>query len=268
MTPSREELAARLGVPSVQLPGAVRRQLQVLGLGEDEAGDVGAWRRGWRRVAEANRAAAIDPTLNDSPVAKRFRQGREALEFLQWATPGGVLAAMRPVHRRGRDSRGRFFLDFTTWVKGGSKVVVAAEIDGLVVKTRLDHLPSGADVGSTWLVPRGGEVGDPPGDLVLQLAGVSSGDWTVDEENDGNLLGVLPVSYAAVYEGRRIEVTTPWGSVPVTLKAGAMGTLRVRGHGLRRPKESRGDLLLRLEVVFPEPGDEELLDVLLRLEEV
>jgi DnaJ-class molecular chaperone len=83
-----------------------------------------------------------------------------------------------------------------------------------------------------------------------------------------NLQMTLPVTALEAYRGGPVDVPTPWGTVTLKLPAGSQNgqTLRLRGKGVHGSKKDPGDLLVTLDVRMPEGGDEELIQVLERLQ--
>ena len=99
--------------------------------------------------------------------------------------------------------------------------------------------------------------GAPPGDLLLSIQFAPHERY----EHDGsNLRLVVPLTLLEALEGGKIKVPTPDGAIRVNIPAGAnSGTvMRIKGRGLPRSKDQRGDLHLVLHVVPPQSSDEAL----------
>jgi DnaJ-class molecular chaperone len=111
----------------------------------------------------------------------------------------------------------------------------------------------------------------------LKGKGVREGDlWIVAKEvrphpffrvdPGGNVHMQLRVAYADLYCGTEITIPGPWGDVPVGLLPGRREPLRLLGHGRRGGSQRPGDLVVTLDVVYPDPGDAALGEVLGRLQ--
>lgn len=268
-----DELALRLKVgvrtrhggvsfDQAELRVAVVRALSILDLSSDQGATLTTERleAAWRRLEELHHPSRYPTAALQRERARWWAAAHEAHEAL-----GGALDVVRALLKRGRggDVTGKARLDATTWLRGG-RHIVAVDAGTLGLRqVRLQVQPA-LELGQHWRVPGHGLPGDPPGDLLVELVEVVADErWSVDGRE---VRGRLALHYAAVYEGRRIAVETPWGKAHVTLRAGSFAPVRVRGHGVRRGGDS-GDLLLELDVLLPEPGDAELLEVLQRLED-
>jgi curved DNA-binding protein len=121
------------------------------------------------------------------------------------------------------------------------------------------RIPPGADNGSVIRIPgkgSSGARGGPPGDLVITTE-VTPHAWL---RRDGlDLHMTLPVDLDEAYNGASLEIPTFDG--PVVLKVPPRSQnrakLRLRGKGVKR-KDTRGDLLIELEVRMPDQADETL----------
>lgn len=244
-----------------ELRAAVLRALALLDLTPDQGATLTPERldAAWRRLEALHEPGRYPTPALQRERARWWAAASEASDALAGAA--GVVRALL-ARGRGADVVGQARLDATTWLHGGRHIVAVATDLG-VRKVRL-HVQPALELGRHWRVPGHGMPGDPPGDLLVDLVEVVADDqWSVD---GSNVRGRLTLHYAAVYEGRRLQVETPWGKAHVTLRAGSFAPVRVRGHGVRRGQD-HGDLLLELDVRLPEPGDPELLEVLQRLED-
>ncbi|EDM74292.1 Chaperone DnaJ-like protein [Plesiocystis pacifica SIR-1] len=172
----------------------------------------------------------------------------------------------QPRSRRGGDIRGEIGVSLLDSILG---VTVPLRIEspggGGPVRTLDVRIPAGIqDQGKLRLRGQGGP-GDPPGDVILTVS-VHPGK-TLERRGD-NLHMLLPVTALEAYRGGPIDVPTPWGPVTMRLPPGVQNgqSLRLKHKGVRVRGEPKGDLFVRLDVRMPEPGDEELLAVLERLQ--
>lgn len=172
----------------------------------------------------------------------------------------------QPRSRRGGDIRGEIGVSLLDSILG---VTVPLRIEppggGGPVRTLDVRIPAGIqDQGKLRLRGQGGP-GDPPGDVILTVS-VHPGK-TLERRGD-NLHMLLPVTALEAYRGGPIDVPTPWGPVTMRLPPGVQNgqSLRLKNKGVRVRGEPKGDLFVRLDVRMPEPGDEELLAVLERLQ--
>ena len=130
------------------------------------------------------------------------------------------------------------------------------------------NLPAGIDDGQTIRL-RGqgaeGSRGGPPGDLLVTVRVASHPFLT----RDGDDLSMdLPLTVLEAMAGAKVEAPTPWGSVKLTVPAGARSgqRLRLRGRGVRK-KETKGDLFVVLRPAAPATDDEAALEAARALEE-
>lgn len=193
----------------------------------------------WQQTRQQQRSAGFDQGPMDFDFAELFNRAR-----------GG---AARP--RKGGDLQAQVDMDLRQAIEGTE---ISLDVPGQgVVRVRI---PPGADTGSVIrLAGKGqpGSAGAPPGDLVIETM-VRPHAWLRREGLD--LHARLPVTLEEAYAGASIEVPTFEG--PVVLKVPALtqngAKLRLRGKGVKR-KDTRGDLIVELEVRLPDQRDEALL---------
>ncbi|MDP8959040.1 MAG: molecular chaperone DnaJ [Actinomycetota bacterium] len=145
---------------------------------------------------------------------------------------------------------------------------------GTEVRTRTIRVkvPAGISGGGTVrLKGKGGpgRNGGPPGDLFVK---VHVGRHPVFGRKGQHLTVQVPISYTEAALGSEIEVPTLDGKVTLRIPPGTKSgrTFRVRGRGVERPGQGRGDLLVTVSVVVPTdlpPEARELLEQLRRYEE-
>lgn len=121
------------------------------------------------------------------------------------------------------------------------------------------RIPPGADTGSTVrLAGKGapGARGGPPGDLVIEIEVKAHPRL----RRDGLDLSMdLPVTLDEAYNGASIDIPTLEGQVALKIPPRSQNgaKLRLRGKGIGK-KDTRGDLLISLDVRMPDREDEAL----------
>jgi DnaJ-class molecular chaperone len=155
---------------------------------------------------------------------------------------------------RGQDLHAQVEMELRQAVEGGE---VAFDIPGQgTVRVRI---PPGADTGSTVRVPGKGAPGPrggPAGDLVIETI-VRPHPWLRREGLDLHLR--LPVDLDEAYNGGTVDVPTFTGSVSLKIPPRSQNgaKLRLRGKGIQR-KDTRGDLIVELDVRLPDKEDDTL----------
>ena len=141
-----------------------------------------------------------------------------------------------------------------TGVKDG-KVCETCGGSGEIVrpKTIEVNIPPGIRDGSTIRVPGqggAGSNGSEPGDLYLHIRLQPHPVFTVKGDDVETELPIAP--WEAVL-GAKVEAPTIDGRVELTVPAGAKSgqRLRLRGQGLHKRKDGRGDEYVRLKIVTP-----------------
>ena len=114
-------------------------------------------------------------------------------------------------------------------------------------------IPAGIRDGDTVrLRGKGGEgaPGGPRGDLKVTVA-VRSSKW-LDTVGD-DVVMTVPITLGEAVAGGAIDVPTPEGSVRVKVPPGTSGgqKLRLKGRGLRKKGDERGNLVLTLQPRLP-----------------
>lgn len=167
---------------------------------------------------------------------------------------GGGRARRRAGPMKGADIRYAVEVDFADAVTGARRRMTMA--DG---KTLDVAIPGGVQSGQTLrLKSQGAESrsGGPPGDALLEVTVRDSRLWTRDGDN---LRMAAPVPLGTAVLGGAVDIQTPSG--PVTLKVPAGSNtgrvLRLKGKGVQK-RDSKGDLLARIEIILDDPADAEL----------
>jgi DnaJ-class molecular chaperone len=156
---------------------------------------------------------------------------------------------------RGPDLVGTLDLDLREAALGTRKTIQGGSGASIEVQ-----VPPGVDSGGRLRVPgqggaarqRGGEAGDlhleirVRPDPVLQRNGA-------DVEMD------LPLTVAEAVSGTKVDVPTLEGRVNVTVPPGTSSgaKLRLRGRGVKRPDGTRGDQIMRVQVVVPKLSEDD-----------
>jgi curved DNA-binding protein len=125
------------------------------------------------------------------------------------------------------------------------------------------RIPPGADTGSTLRVPGKGAPspgGGPPGDLIIE---VEVRPHPVLRRDGLDLYLDLPVTLDEAYNGASVDVPTFDGTVTLKIPPRSQNgaKLRLRGKGVPRAN-TRGDLIVQLEVRMPDQADAALADAL------
>jgi len=152
---------------------------------------------------------------------------------------------------RGRDIRFTLEIDFLDAVNGAKRRVQLSEGRTLDV-----GIPPGVESGQVLrLKGQGGPgvQGGPPGDALVELT-VRAHPVFRREGQDIHVN--LPISLTEAVEGAKIQAPTATGPVTLTVPPGANTnmTLRLKGKGVG----GTGDQFVHLQVMLPEPADEEL----------
>ena len=120
------------------------------------------------------------------------------------------------------------------------------------------RLPNGVTQGQTIRLRGKGGVGvngAPSGDLLLT---VHFDAHRLYETDGHNLRMVVPLTVLEAMTGAKVKVPTPDGAIRVSIPAkSTSGTvMRIKGRGLPRAANGRGDLHLLLQVALPEDGED------------
>jgi DnaJ-class molecular chaperone len=214
-------------------------------------------RAAYDEFGEASLAGGFDPAKareyarwqDTRQRSQRFDEGPTEFDFAEMFGGGRPRGP-----RRGPDLHARLQMDLRQAIEGAE---ISLDVPGQgTVRVRV---PPGADDGSVIrLAGKGspGLGGGPPGDLVIETA-VAPHPRVHREGLDLHL--TLPVDLDEAYNGGTIEVPTFDGpvmlKVPPRSQTGAR--LRLRGKGVPR-KDTRGDLIVELEVRMPDGVDEAL----------
>jgi DnaJ-class molecular chaperone len=210
-------------------------------------------------------AGEIDASGVERPTQRYYRdfagsRAGSAYEsrdgFADFATADDLLAGL---FRQARPSRGadlqlHLAIDFLDAINGATKLVTLPNGSSLSVS-----IPAGIEEGQVLRLREKGEApghGAEPGDALVRILVRPHKHFT--REGDDIRLD-LPVSIKEAALGAKIRTPTPTGTVVVNVPKGAnTGTiLRLKGKGVQRDGH-RGDQLVRLMVMAPDPPDPDL----------
>jgi len=278
-----ETLYEVLGVPKDAKPDAIRsayRKLARKHHPDVNPGDKKAEER-FKRIATAyevlsddKRRAAYDEFGDESLQGgfdpdkareyarwQRTRQQQRATHFEGGPVEfdfGELFGGRRGGPRRGQDLYATVAMDLREAIHGAEVSLELPEQGAVRVR-----IPPGADTGSTIRLPGKGAPGaggGPPGDLVIETA-VRPHPHLRRDGLDLHL--TMPVTLDEAYSGASIDLPTFDGTVvlkvPPRSQNGAK--LRLRGKGVAR-KDTRGDLIVELDVRMPDRTDPALADAL------
>ncbi len=178
------------------------------------------------------------------------------------AGPGGMGAGMGPgagpggARGKGEDVTYAIKVGFLEAANGARKRVRLA--DGQTVDV---NIPAGTEDGKQLRLKGKGKPGPggaPAGDAYVRI-NVEAHGYFAREGNDVHL--TLPVTLQEAVEGATVTVPTVDGTVQMKVPAGSNSgkTLRLRGRGIQpKGSDTRGDQLVKLQVVLPDQPDDEL----------
>lgn len=161
-------------------------------------------------------------------------------------------AARRKVRQKGADKQHQVSLSFEDAYHG--KELTLQDRQGQRVKARI---PAGVETGAKVRVAGHGEDGlngGPPGDLILHVL-VQDHPYFV--RKGSNIHITVPLTFAEAALSATIEVPTMDGRVQMKVPAGTPSgkEFRLRGKGFPHGALSRGDQIVRVEIVTPQSLD-------------
>src|SRR5450432_2279093 len=162
---------------------------------------------------------------------------------------GAGFAGGRPRQARGADVIGTLPLTFAEAALGTRRSVRAG--GGSTVEV---SVPAGVETGGRLRVPGHGQPAPGrvgvAGDLYLELEVRPDPHLT---RNGSDVELALPVTFSEAALGTKVQVPTIEGPVTVTIPAGTSSgaRLRLRAKGVKKADGTRGDQLVRVEIVTP-----------------
>jgi curved DNA-binding protein len=159
---------------------------------------------------------------------------------------------------RGHDLRTVVEMDLRQAIEGTEISVELPEHGTVRVR-----IPPGADTGSVIRLPgKGapGAQGGPAGDLVIET---EVRPHPILRREGLDLHRALPVTLDEAYNGATVEVATFDGQVALKIppRSQNRAKLRLRGKGISR-KDTRGDMIVELDIRMPDKADDELAECL------
>ncbi|MCC7392331.1 J domain-containing protein, partial [Candidatus Sumerlaeota bacterium] len=132
-------------------------------------------------------------------------------------------------------------------VLSGGQISIGLNLPGRGVRNYDVRVPKGIAEGKKIRLAGEGEDG---GDLLLKVRYASDGQFRIEGQNVIVDARVTPAEAAL---GGKVSVTTPGGSVNMTIPAGTSSgkRLRIRGQGLPKGDGSQGDLLVQVMICVP-----------------
>ena len=124
-------------------------------------------------------------------------------------------------------------------------------------------VPAGIDDGKQIRLKGQGQPGGRGGVAGDALVTVHIAKHPFFRVDGGDLRLDLPITFYEAVLGGKVNVPTLEGQVEMGVPAGSNGgrTLRLRGKGLMTSRTTRGDLLVALRIILPEPGKGDLESV-------
>ncbi len=218
-------------------------------------------RAAYDEFGEASLQGGFDPEKAREYARWQGTQQRRAATFTEEGPiefDFGDLFGRARGPRRGADLHASIQIDLEQTIEG---VEMTADIPGQgPVRVRI---PPGADTGSTLRVPgKGapGAAGGPPGDLVIEVEVREHARF----RRDGLDLHLdLPVTLDEAYNGATVDVPVFGSTVSLKIPPRSQNRtkLRLRGKGVPR-KDTRGDLIVELDVRMPDQADPALAEAL------
>jgi DnaJ-class molecular chaperone len=187
--------------------------------------------------------------------------------FTQFRRGGGGRSRRPQPPARGADLATELEIPFSTAVTGG-EAQIALRRDGGKVETLTVKIPPGIDEGKKIRLRGQGEAvdGGTAGDILITIH-VAPHPWFT---RHGNNLDVrVPVTLAEAALGAKVDVPTPKGTISLRVPAGTSSgkKLRVKGHGVAPRGADPGDLYAEIQIVLPNPLDDECIELIKKLEE-
>lgn len=175
--------------------------------------------------------------------------------------------ARRPAGRKGSDVRVEIQVGLEEAVRGTEREVQYRGGNGATRGARV-KIPGGVREGQQIRVRGKGEpgtAGQPAGDLYLRIRIAAHPTFELD---GANLRVTVPVTVYEAGLGATVAVPTLDGSRRIKIPAGTRSgqVFKLPGLGAPDGKRGKGDLLARVEVVFPTTMDDATRDLLRRWE--
>jgi DnaJ-class molecular chaperone len=156
---------------------------------------------------------------------------------------------------RGQDAQYRLDVDFLDAVKGTKTRITLPDGDTLDVT-----IPPGVSDGQVLRLKGKGHPGMGEGESGDALVEITVRPHAVFKREGEDIVVEVPITFDEAVLGGKVEVPTIGGRVFATIPAGSNTgqTLRLKGRGIKSKSGTAGDQLVKLNVVMPEPIDDEL----------
>ncbi|GEO81320.1 DnaJ C-terminal domain-containing protein [Pararhodospirillum oryzae] len=174
----------------------------------------------------------------------------------------GAGAGLRP--QRGQDAHYRLKVSFEEAALGCTRRITLTNRKTLDVR-----IPPGWEDGHTLRLKGQGAAGIAGGAAGDALVEIGVREHPVFRRDERNVIAEIPVTLREAVLGARITVPTLEGLVTLTVPEDSnTGTvLRLRGKGIPAEDAVRGDLLVHLRIVLPDPADPRLKAVVRKLKD-
>jgi DnaJ-class molecular chaperone len=162
---------------------------------------------------------------------------------------------------RGQDQHYRLPVEFIDAVNGATRRITLPDGSTLDVT-----IPAGTRDGQVLRLRGKGAAGlggAPAGDALIEVE-VRPHPFFIRKDDDVEI--EFPITLREAVLGAKLDIPTPEGPVRMTIPKGSnTGTrLRLRGKGILRPDDTRGDQYVTLKVVLPDTPDADLEDFVRR----
>lgn len=226
---------------------------------ESMGGGAGGGPKPWPGASGgAGNAQGFDIDLEDlfGPGGPGAAGGGFADLFKQFGARGKQ--GRRGGARRGADLEHALTVPFRTAITGGEAQIGVRRADGRDETIQV-KIPAGIEDGRKIRLRGQGDPGlggGPAGDILIKIQVAPHPHF----QRTGKRLDVrVPISLAEAVGGAKIEVPTPHGEITLTVPPGTSSgaKLRVKGHGVRPPGGTPGDLFAEMQIVLPADLSEE-----------
>lgn len=154
---------------------------------------------------------------------------------------------------RGNDLFHELKIDFRTSIEGGEAAISVRREDGRS-ETITVKIPEGIEDGKKIRLRGQGapsSAGGARGDIMIVIR-VEKHPWFTRRGDDLDVR--VPLTLAEAAAGTSVDIPTPKGTISIKVPPCTSGgtKLRVKGHGVRRKGNKKGDLYAEIMIVMPE----------------
>ncbi|MCG8449732.1 MAG: J domain-containing protein [Pirellulales bacterium] len=164
----------------------------------------------------------------------------------------GKQSSRRKAPKRGAHVEQELTVPFTSAVLGGEAQIAVRRSDGQVETIQV-KIPAGIESGKKIRLRGQGQPsinGGPSGDILIKVLVAPHPHF----RRQGKRLDVrVPITLAEALAGAKIDLPTPHGAITLSVPPGTSSgsKLRVKGHGVKPPSGSAGDLFAEIVIVLP-----------------